>query len=75
MSHLPFRSECSTVRVQSGFGSLYLHVDHAEGQLKRVHISHPQKHEDTAVGRALESLALALSSEIRTLAETWKGAP
>lgn len=79
MSRMQFRApkgdrwECSTVRVPTRFGTIYAHIDHANGQIKHVRISHPQKHEDTAVGEALEALAWAMTKEIGAIAKQWRG--
>lgn len=56
-------------KVNSSFGSLYAEVEFDDAlDITRVSISHPSKHSDTAVGKALEALAAAfngLLAEIR----------
>jgi hypothetical protein len=56
------RLHCTTQKVQTKFGNLFVHVAHdTKGRILGIDISAPGKFSDTTMGEVLDSLSEALT--------------
>ena len=58
------RAKSNAAKIDTPFGSFYVHVDHADGRVVGFAVHHPQKFEDTEIGKLLEVTFDALNREI-----------
>ena len=58
------RTETLTQRVETSFGSLYVHVSFVDGRIVDIGISTPGKHLDTTIGNTLISIGTAITEMI-----------
>ncbi len=72
-SRLPNRLESNTAKVKTPFGSAFIAVEHIGGRVQSLAIQHPQKFEDTEIGKLLEQTFAALNSEIENIVRRWEG--
>ena len=66
------RSETSTIKIKTAYGSHYAHVSHVAGRVVDVRVSSPGKFMDTDIGKMLEDLGDAIGAEIRSINRIWK---
>lgn len=58
------RSLVITTKVQTRFGSLYVHASYTRGKVTDVSFSSPGKFADTTMGEVLDKLADAINETI-----------
>lgn len=61
------RTLTATQKVQTRFGSLYVHVSHVGGRVIEVRFSSPGKFSDTTMGEVFDALGDAVNSIIAEL--------
>ena len=62
------RTRTITQKVQTPFGSMYVHLDHDEqGRITAGSISDPRKEPDAQVARLVEALSDALDQAIKSI--------
>lgn len=63
------RMETRTVKVKSGFGSVFCHIDYdpKDGTPTGIWFSQHQKFRDTEIGNLLESMAISSTSVLRDI--------
>ena len=61
------RAETETVKIESGFDSIYWHIDYdpVSRDILSIHPSQPQKFRDSEVGVLLEASAAEMTTSLR----------
>ncbi|MGC8534893.1 MAG: hypothetical protein ACP5QR_05095 [Rhizomicrobium sp.] len=67
MKTAPARRETITVKLNTRFGSIFVHVEHSGSLVHGIRIAPPQKLENSTVGEFIDELSDGITSAVKEI--------